>query len=48
VADQAFVTLASTDTYCQGALVLAQSLRDHGTTRKLVVLVTPQVSTLLR
>ncbi|XP_059944048.1 glycogenin-2 isoform X2 [Mesoplodon densirostris] len=48
VSDQAFVTLATNDVYCQGALVLGQSLRDHRATRRLVVLVTPQVSTLLR
>ncbi|XP_053435319.1 glycogenin-2 isoform X2 [Nycticebus coucang] len=48
VADQAFVTLATNDIYCQGALVLGQSLRSHRLTRKLVVLITPQVSTVLR
>ncbi|XP_047392937.1 glycogenin-2 isoform X2 [Sciurus carolinensis] len=48
VTDQAFVTLATNDIYCQGALVLGLSLRNHGTTRKLVVLITPQVSSLLR
>ncbi|XP_045712020.1 glycogenin-2 isoform X2 [Phyllostomus hastatus] len=48
VSDQAFVTLATNDVYCQGALVLGQSLRNHRATRKLVVLVTPQVSRLLR
>ncbi|XP_064134052.1 glycogenin-2 [Loxodonta africana] len=48
VADQAFVTLATNDVYCQGALVLGQSLRNHRTTRKLAVLITPQVSHLLR
>nr|XP_053773103.1 glycogenin-2 isoform X1 [Desmodus rotundus]XP_053773104.1 glycogenin-2 isoform X1 [Desmodus rotundus]XP_053773105.1 glycogenin-2 isoform X1 [Desmodus rotundus]XP_053773106.1 glycogenin-2 isoform X1 [Desmodus rotundus] len=48
VADQAFVTLATNDVYCQGALVLGQSLRNQRATRKLVVLVTPQVSRLLR
>ncbi|KAL2769042.1 glycogenin-2 isoform c, partial [Daubentonia madagascariensis] len=46
--DQAFVTLATNDIYCQGALVLGQSLRSHRLTRKLVVLITPQVSSLLR
>ncbi|XP_055233121.1 uncharacterized protein [Gorilla gorilla gorilla] len=44
VTDQAFVTLATDDIYCQGALVLGQSLRRHRLTRKLVVLITPQVS----
>ncbi|ELV10649.1 Glycogenin-2 [Tupaia chinensis] len=48
VADQAFVTLATNDVYCQGALVLGQSLRNHRVTRKLVVLITPQVTSLLR
>lgn len=48
VSDQAFVTLATNDVYCQGALVLGQSLRNQRATRKLVVLITPQVSTLLR
>ncbi|KAM9180419.1 LOW QUALITY PROTEIN: glycogenin-2 [Dugong dugon] len=48
VADQAFVTLATNDVYCQGALVLGQSLRNHRATRRLVVLITPQVSHLLR
>ncbi|KAM8750152.1 glycogenin-2-like [Rhynchonycteris naso] len=48
VSDQAFVTLATNDVYCQGALVLGQSLRNHRATRRLVVLITPQVSSLLR
>ncbi|XP_045326716.1 glycogenin-2 isoform X1 [Leopardus geoffroyi] len=48
VLDQAFVTLATNDTYCQGALVLGQSLRTQRATRKLVVLITSQVSSLLR
>ncbi|CAK6450718.1 unnamed protein product [Pipistrellus nathusii] len=48
VSDQAFVTLATNDTYCQGALVLGQSLRAQMATRALVVLVTPHVSRLLR
>lgn len=48
VAHQAFVTLATNDVYCQGALVLGQSLRNHKTTRRLVVLITPQVSGPLR
>ncbi|XP_038612917.1 glycogenin-2 [Tachyglossus aculeatus] len=46
--DQAFVTLSTSDVYCHGALVLGQSLRNHRTTRKLVILITPQVSGLLR
>uniref|UniRef100_A0A8C6E3W9 glycogenin glucosyltransferase n=1 Tax=Moschus moschiferus TaxID=68415 RepID=A0A8C6E3W9_MOSMO len=48
VSDQAFVTLATNDVYCQGALVLGQSLREHRATRRLVVLATPQVSNPLR
>ncbi|KAF0884525.1 GLYG2 protein, partial [Crocuta crocuta] len=48
VSDQAFVTLATNDTYCQGALVLGQSLRTQRATRKLAVLITPQVSSRLR
>uniref|UniRef100_A0A8C5M738 glycogenin glucosyltransferase n=1 Tax=Leptobrachium leishanense TaxID=445787 RepID=A0A8C5M738_9ANUR len=44
MADQAFVTLATNDSYVKGALVLGSSLRQHNTTRKLVVLVTPQTS----
>ncbi|XP_074069732.1 glycogenin-2 isoform X3 [Macrotis lagotis] len=48
VTDQAFVTLATNDVYCQGALVLGQSLKNHRITRKLVILITSQVSSLLR
>ncbi|XP_072850506.2 glycogenin-2 [Pogona vitticeps] len=48
VTDQAFVTLATNDVYCPGALVLGQSLRNHRTSRKLAVLITPQVSCTMR
>ncbi|XP_032629455.1 glycogenin-2 isoform X1 [Chelonoidis abingdonii] len=48
VADQAFVTLGTDDVYCQGALVLGQSLRNHMTSRKLAILITPQVSSAMR
>ncbi|XP_074156320.1 glycogenin-2 isoform X4 [Sminthopsis crassicaudata] len=48
VTDQAFVTLATNDVYCQGALVLGQSLKNHRLTRKLVILITSQVSKILR
>ncbi|XP_067889256.1 glycogenin-2 isoform X4 [Heterodontus francisci] len=48
VTDQAFVTLATNDVYCQGALVLCQSLRNHKTTRRIVALFTPQVSSNMR
>uniref|UniRef100_A0AAY4BQ00 glycogenin glucosyltransferase n=1 Tax=Denticeps clupeoides TaxID=299321 RepID=A0AAY4BQ00_9TELE len=43
-ADQAFVTLATTEDYCMGALVMGKSLRRHGTTRKIVVLISSSVS----
>ncbi|XP_053202434.1 glycogenin-1-like isoform X2 [Panonychus citri] len=46
--DEAFVTLSTNDNYCLGALVLAHSLRNVGTTRKLVILVTPSVSSDMR
>ncbi|XP_072235406.1 glycogenin-2 [Leuresthes tenuis] len=42
-AAEAFVTLATTDSYCQGATVVARSLRRHGTTRCIAVMVTPSV-----
>lgn len=42
--DEAFVTLATTDSYAKGALVLGQSLRNHNTSKKLVVLVGPHVA----
>ncbi|XP_064293590.1 glycogenin-2 isoform X1 [Phalacrocorax carbo] len=48
ITDQAFVTLATDDVYCQGALVLGQSLRNHTTSRKLAVLITPEVSSGMR
>ncbi|KLU88778.1 glycogenin [Magnaporthiopsis poae ATCC 64411] len=38
--EDAYVTLLLTDTYLAGALVLAHSLRDAGTTKKLACLVT--------
>uniref|UniRef100_A0A8C2Z6I2 glycogenin glucosyltransferase n=1 Tax=Cyclopterus lumpus TaxID=8103 RepID=A0A8C2Z6I2_CYCLU len=41
---EAFVTLATTDSYCKGAVVVARSLRRHGTTRSTVVMVTPNIS----
>ncbi|XP_032362456.1 glycogenin-2 isoform X1 [Etheostoma spectabile] len=41
---EAFVTMATTDSYCMGATVVARSLRRHGTTRSIVVMVTPSVS----
>uniref|UniRef100_A0A3B4TN20 glycogenin glucosyltransferase n=1 Tax=Seriola dumerili TaxID=41447 RepID=A0A3B4TN20_SERDU len=44
MADQAFVTLATNDNYARGAMVLGKSLRNHNTSKKLVVLIGPQVS----
>ncbi|KAG7270427.1 hypothetical protein CRUP_035406 [Coryphaenoides rupestris] len=44
MAEQAFVTLATNDNYARGAMVLGRSLRNHHTTRKLAVLIGPQVS----
>ncbi|XP_018560017.1 glycogenin-2 [Lates calcarifer] len=43
-AAEAFVTLATTESYCMGATVVARSLRRHGTTRRIVVMVTPNIS----
>ncbi|XP_032412396.1 glycogenin-1-like [Xiphophorus hellerii] len=43
-AGEAFVTLATSDSYCQGATVVARSLRRYGTTRHIVVMVTPNIS----
>lgn len=42
--DQAFVTLATNDNYAKGAMVLGKSLRNHNTSRKLVVLIGPHVA----
>lgn len=39
---QAWVTLATNDSYALGALVLASSLRRSGTTRKIVIMITPE------
>lgn len=41
---EAYVTLATNDSYAIGALVLGNSLRTVGTSRKLVVMVTPDIS----
>ncbi|XP_037097246.1 glycogenin-1a [Syngnathus acus] len=41
---EAFVTLATNDSYAKGAMVLGCSLRDHHTTRKLVALIGPHVA----
>ncbi|XP_057612695.1 glycogenin-1 isoform X1 [Chionomys nivalis] len=46
--DQAFVTLTTNDAYAKGALVLGSSLKQQRTTRRMVVLITPQVSESMR
>lgn len=48
IADEAFVTLATNDSYAIGALVLAQSIRQSGTGRQLACLITPGVSQAMR
>lgn len=48
VDDQAWVTLATNDTYALGALVLAESLNRVKSTRKRVVMVTPTVTPSMR
>ncbi|CAF0916539.1 unnamed protein product, partial [Didymodactylos carnosus] len=45
---EAFVTLATTDGYALGALVLGQSLKKVGTNKKLCVMITDHVSGLVR
>nr|XP_020478935.1 glycogenin-2-like [Monopterus albus] len=44
ISGEAFVTMATTDSYCMGATVVARSLQRHGMTRNIVVMVTPNVS----
>ena len=44
VEDEAFVTLATNDTYAVGALVLAHSLRNVGTTRRLAIMISMGVT----
>lgn len=39
---EAWVTLATNDSYALGALVLAKSLKRSGTTRKTVIMITPE------
>lgn len=48
VNNEAFVTLATNDTYSMGAMVLAHSLKSVGTSRKLVILISPGVSADMR
>lgn len=44
----AFVTLATNDSYALGALVLAESIRKVGTNAKLVVLISNHLSDLIK
>ncbi|XP_056593777.1 glycogenin-1b isoform X2 [Triplophysa dalaica] len=44
MSEQAFVTLATNDSYAKGAMVLGKSLRNHKTSKTLVVLIGPHVS----
>jgi glycogenin glucosyltransferase len=48
MSSEAFVTLATTDGYALGSLVLAQSIRQVGTKRNLVVLISNHLSDLIR
>ncbi|XP_037075235.1 LOW QUALITY PROTEIN: glycogenin-1-like [Pollicipes pollicipes] len=48
VKPMAWVTLATTDAYALGALVLAHSLRQAGTAHQVVIMVTPGVSQQMR
>jgi hypothetical protein len=48
VISEAFVTLATNDAYALGALTLAQSIRQVGTKRNLVVLISNHLSDLIR
>ncbi|GFO47441.1 glycogenin-1 [Plakobranchus ocellatus] len=48
VPDEAFVTLATNDTYALGCLVLGSSLQRVSTTRQLVVMITSGVSASMR
>ena len=41
---EAYVSLATNNQYCHGAIALGQSLRNTGTSRRLVVMITRQVS----
>ncbi|CAH8472839.1 unnamed protein product [Schistosoma turkestanicum] len=45
---ESFVTLATNDEYCVGALVLAASLKQSETSKELTILVTPGVSSRMR
>lgn len=48
MSSEAFVTLATTDGYALGALVVAQSLRKVGTQRSLVVMISNNLSDLIK
>jgi glycogenin glucosyltransferase len=48
MSSEAFVTLATTDGYALGALVLAESIRQVGTERNLVVLISNHLSDFIR
>jgi len=48
MADEAWVTLATNDSYALGALVLAESLKRSGTKKQLHILVTPTVTAPIR
>lgn len=48
MSDQAFVTLATTDAYAFGAMVLGRSLRRVGTSRQLAIMVGPGLSLEIR
>ncbi|CAF3349467.1 unnamed protein product [Rotaria socialis] len=48
MSSEAFVTLATTDGYALGALVVAQSLRRVGTQRSLVVMISNKLSDLIK
>lgn len=41
---EAYVTLVATDSYVKGAIVLAYSIRNIGTTKLLICLVTPELA----
>ena len=48
MSSEAFVTLATNDGYALGALVVAQSIRKVGTQRRLVIMISKNLSDLIR
>ena len=48
MSSEAYVTLATNDSYALGALVLAQSIRQNGSNRCLVVMISRNVSNLIK